>query len=167
MTDFLHSQQLSSIDHLNNMKLIAQQQITENEHSIDLHRINERLKAEKEISSDLAEDVMFYKSLLSRPMAEIAKYNVDFAAAFKMQQQIMSDWILSQKAYKELALDLAFEMGIPSDEIDKAYVERANQIADDTHPNSKMPEEFKPYANNSAEYITSGVIKKLKKNGSL
>ena len=166
MTDFLQlNQQANSVNHLNRMKHLAQEQLMRNEHSVDIHRMNKRLDAEREIADDLAADVMFYKSLLSRPMAEIAKYNVDFAQAFEMQQQTMSDWILSQKAYRELALDLGFQMGIPATDVEQGYVDRVNQIANGEHPEAKMPENLTPYVKNSAEYITNSVAGKIKKIG--
>lgn len=165
MTDFMQDQQIRSIEHLNKMKGLAGAQLISNEHSIDLHRMKQRLEAAEEISDDLARDLMFYRSLLSRPFSEIAKYNVDFAKAFEVQQQIMSDWILSQKAYKDLALDLGFQMGIPLTDVEKGYVERANKIANGEHPEEKTFEDFKPYVKNSAEHITNTVMEKLKRIG--
>lgn len=165
MTDFMQDQQIRSIEHLNKMKGLAGAQLISNEHSIDLHRMKQRLEAAEEISDDLARDLMFFRSLLSRPFSEIAKYNLDFAKAFEMQQQTMSDWILSQKAYRDLALDLGVQMGIPPTDIAQAYLDRVNQIAINDHPEAEMPEKLKPYVKNSAEYITNTVMEKLKRIG--
>ena len=133
MTDLMQDQQIRSIEHLNTMKGLADAQLIRNEHSIDLHRMKQRLEAAEEISDDLARDLMFYRSLLSRPFSEIAKYNVEFAKAFEMQQQTISDWILSQKAYRELALDLGDQLGIPPTDIEQGYLDRVNQIAINDH----------------------------------
>ena len=59
----------------------------------------------------------YYKNLLSKPMQEIARQNDDFKATYDKQQELLTDWIVSQKAYKETAMQLGIQVGKTPDQI--------------------------------------------------
>ena len=59
----------------------------------------------------------YYRQLLSKPMEEIAAANGDFKATFEKQQEIIADWIVSQKAFRELAYEFGEKLGLSQDEI--------------------------------------------------
>ena len=50
-------------------------------------------------------------------MEEIAAANGDFKATFEKQQEIIADWIVSQKAFRELAYEFGEKLGLSQDEI--------------------------------------------------
>jgi len=53
----------------------------------------------------------YYRQLLCKPMAEIAEKNNNFKETYEKQMEIMADWMVSQKAFKELAIQFGFEKG--------------------------------------------------------
>lgn len=77
-------------------------------------QVNYILKARAEKASKEAEA---YKSLLSRPMFEIAQQNGDFKQTFQDQQLLLARWIMSQKAYKETATQLGIQLGKTPEEV--------------------------------------------------
>ena len=61
--------------------------------------INEgRIQTEKE-----------YQALLSKPFQEIASQNGNFKKTYEAQMELMADWMVSQKAFKELAIEFGFD----------------------------------------------------------
>lgn len=74
----------------------------------------------------------FYKKLLSKPMAEIAQYNGDFKAAYEAQREMMANWIVSQKAFKEAATDLGIQAGKTKEDV----IELGKQAKEDVLNNT-------------------------------
>ena len=64
----------------------------------------------------LTREVEFYKSLLSKPMAEIASQNESFRATYNLQLQGLASWMVSQRAFKELAIDFGIQLGKSKEE---------------------------------------------------
>lgn len=58
-----------------------------------------------------------YKRLLSRPLQEIAAVNGDFKKTYEQQQQLLAEWIMGQKAYKETAMQLGLQVGKNPEEV--------------------------------------------------
>ena len=77
-------------------------------------QVNQVLKARAEKSSQEADA---YKSLLSRPMQEIAQVNGDFKKAYDDQQELLATWIMGQKAYKETAEQLGLQLNKTPEEV--------------------------------------------------
>lgn len=76
-----------------------------------------------------------FENLLCRPMHEIAKYNSDFRKTYNIQQKMIANWMVSQKAFKELAIQFGLEKGMTPDEvIEKEKAVRADVL------NNKNPE---------------------------
>ncbi|MHC3434935.1 hypothetical protein G7048_06050 [Diaphorobacter sp. HDW4B] len=69
-----------------------------------------------------------FRSLLSRPMKEIADMSGDFKKAYEVQQQMLAEWIMGQKAYKETAMQLGMEVGKSSEEIQQLATQNANAV---------------------------------------
>lgn len=69
---------------------------------------NTDLKRKLSIANDEAEE---YSDLLCKPMYEIAARNGNFRETYEEQQTIFADWMVSQKAFKELAIQFGFEKG--------------------------------------------------------
>ena len=63
------------------------------------------------------EEAEYYKKLLAKPMAEIAEENHDFKNAYETQMELLAEWMVSQKAFKELAIQFGIEKGLTPDEV--------------------------------------------------
>ena len=92
-----------------------------------------------------------YRQLLSKPMEEIAAANGDFKATFEKQQEIIADWIVSQKAFRELALELSEEMGISRDDLREKFIEKKKSV---------LNNETK-FDNNANKHMGDGVLVEL------
>ena len=103
---------------------------------------------------NLEEEVNFYKSLLAKPMVEIASKNENFKETYKIQQELLANWMVSQKAFKELAIDFGIQLGKTKEEIIFDAVENKNAVL-----NNKTK-----YDNNveGSEIITPEIIESLK-----
>ncbi|NMV41762.1 hypothetical protein [Ralstonia insidiosa] len=66
---------------------------------------------------ELEEEVKQYKMLLSKPLHEIAAQNDNFRGAYEKQQEMLSNWVLSQRAFKELAMKYGALAGKTPEEI--------------------------------------------------
>lgn len=55
----------------------------------------------------------------------------DFKKAYEVQQQMIAEWILAQRAYKETATALGPEAGKTADEIKQMASQGANAILED------------------------------------
>lgn len=86
----------------------------------------------------------FYKNLLSKPMAEIAEHNNNFKTAYETQRELMASWIVSQKAFKEVAIDLGIESGKTKEEvIEMAKEAKGDVLNNETeHGNNADTEKF-------------------------
>lgn len=58
-----------------------------------------------------------YEELLAQPMHVIAQQNENFKETYEEQQTILADWMVSQKAFKELAIQFGAEKGLPVQEV--------------------------------------------------
>lgn len=65
----------------------------------------------------LEDDVAFYKRLLTRPLAEIAQKNRPFRATYNAQLELLAGWMVSQRSFKELAIDLGMRLGMSKDDV--------------------------------------------------
>ena len=65
----------------------------------------------------LKNNLVFYKNLLAKPMHEIADSNESFRNTYELQQQLLADWMVSQRAFKELAIDLGLQLGKTKEDI--------------------------------------------------
>ncbi len=93
-------------------------------------------------------------------MKEIADVSGDFKKTYELQQQMLAEWIMGQKAYKETAMQLGIEVGKSPDEIQQLATKNANAVLENRTENS----------NNSttspllAEYA-SAILEARKKSG--
>lgn len=73
--------------------------------------------ANKEKIKALEDEVEYYKKLLTKPMHEIADVNGNFQETYHQQQTILGEWMVSQRAFKELAIQLGIEAGRTKEDI--------------------------------------------------
>ncbi len=122
----------------------------------------ERAKAQKfkAYAEGQACSAQFYRNLLNQPFVEIRKYNATFARAHAIAEQTLCDWVVSQKAYKDLCYDFALGMGYDEAEVDEIYLQRLKAIVDGSHPNELVPERLMPYRRQSCENLTAAIDQK-------
>lgn len=97
-------QQQVQREQLSANKLFTNDLIEEND---ELLEKNKKLEAEN----------LFYKNLLTKPMHEIAHVNSDFKKTYEEQQVILGEWMVSQRAFREIAMSLGFNAGISREDI--------------------------------------------------
>ncbi|WP_374510447.1 hypothetical protein [Niveibacterium sp.] len=104
----------------------AEARASDAEHDARLNQLKvSRLEAEKK---KLQEENAMYRELLSRPMREIAEISGEFRKTYIEQQQMIAEWILAQRAYKETATAIGIEIGKSAEEIKNLAARNANAI---------------------------------------
>ena len=92
----------------------------------------------KDINNGLKEDNIYYKELLAKPMAEIAQANRSFKETYEAQMELLADWMVSQKAFKELAIQFGVEKGLTPDEIrDMGIKKESDVLLNNNNPSHK------------------------------
>ncbi|WP_258171991.1 hypothetical protein [Burkholderia multivorans] len=72
--------------------------------------------AQKEVQR-LKKERDFYKDMLAKPFAEIAAQDGRFRDNYEKQQEMLADWIASQRAFRELAMKYGKLAGKTPEEI--------------------------------------------------
>ena len=84
------------------------------------------------------EEAEYYKKLLAKPMDEIAKANRSFKETYEAQMELLADWMVSQKAFKELAIQFGIEKGLTPDEIrDMGIKKESDVLLNNNNPSHK------------------------------
>lgn len=99
--------------------------MSDGERALISHLIAKDLNRDDEIATMNAKreamvansDANYWKRLLSKPFEEIAKHDFDFRQAYEAQQEFLANWMVSQKAFKELAIQFGKEKGLTPDEV--------------------------------------------------
>ena len=79
------------------------------------------------------EEAEYYKKLLAKPMAEIAQANRSFKETYEAQMDLLAEWMVSQKAFKELAIQFGIEKGLTSDEVIKMGRDKEIDVLENRH----------------------------------
>ncbi|WP_254226149.1 hypothetical protein [Burkholderia multivorans] len=83
----------------------------------------------------------FYKDLLSKPFAEIAAQDGRFRETYEKQQEMLADWIASQRAFRELAMKYGKLAGKTPEEIKaEGLATEAIILADQSQFGNKVTE---------------------------
>lgn len=69
------------------------------------------LTNQQKILQEEVEELKNYKELLSKPMEEIARQNGAFKETYMKQQELLAQWMLSQRAFKEIAMQYGQKLG--------------------------------------------------------
>ena len=84
------------------------------------------------------EEAEYYQKLLTKPMAEIAQANRSFKETYETQMELLADWMVSQKAFKELAIQFGVEKGLTPDEIrDMGIKKESDVLLNNNNPSHK------------------------------
>ena len=79
------------------------------------------------------EEAEYYQKLLTKPMAEIAQANRNFKQAYEDQMELLAGWMVSQKAFKELAIQFGIEKGLTPDEIRDMGIKKESDVLLNNH----------------------------------
>lgn len=116
-----------------NKEVILQQMVGSTIDNGTINQLKKELKAEKLLSEKAKQEAEFYKSLLAQPMHVIASSNEDFKKTYEVQQELLASWIVSQRAFKELAIDLGLELGKTKQQvIDEGTANKGKVLNDQT-----------------------------------
>lgn len=90
----------------------------------NLHSAKMTIAHLEEKNKGLKEEIEEFRALMRKPMLEIANNDRFFKANYDAQMLLMADWMVSQKAFKELAIQFGFEKGLKPDEVMKIGSEK-------------------------------------------
>ena len=79
------------------------------------------------------EEAEYYKKLLAKPMAEIAQANRSFKETYEKQMELLADWMVSQKAFKELAIQFGIEKGLTPNEVIQMGLNKKIDVLENRH----------------------------------
>jgi hypothetical protein len=85
--------------------------------SIAASHANNNLQNIQEQVRALQSQVEFYKYFLAQPLHVIAAKNNDFKKTYEIQQELLATWMVSQRAFKELAIEFGLVAGKTREEI--------------------------------------------------
>ena len=75
-----------------------------------------------------------YKELLTKPMQVIAEQNGDFKKTYEEQQALLAEWMVSQKAFKELAIQFGFDAhGHTPEHVIEMGLDKKIDVLEDRH----------------------------------
>ena len=69
-------------------------------------------------------------------MLEIAQQYGNFKQTYEKQMEIMADWMVSQKAFKELAIEFGFDDGLQPEEVIQMGADKKIDVLEDKHDES-------------------------------
>ena len=87
----------------------------------------------KDANNGLKEDNEYYKKLLAKPMVEIAQENKNFKETYEAQMELLADWMVSQKAFKELAIQFGIEKGLTPNEVIEMGKNKEIDVLENNH----------------------------------
>lgn len=108
---------------------------------------NDELKRVKEELSNL-------KDLLNKPHSEIAKYHSGFKLNYDKEQEILAEWMVSQKAFKELAIQYGQQLNKNPTQIKNEGFELEKQVLSSVHDplhQTNVTNFIKPFVDNLLE----------------
>ncbi len=75
-----------------------------------------------------------YEALLSKPFHEIAQKNGNFKVAYEQQMEFLAEWMVSQKAFKELAIEFGFDAhGYTPQQVIEMGLDKSIDVLEDRH----------------------------------
>jgi hypothetical protein len=98
-----------------------------------LNSIQRELNTEKEKNKKLKQEVEILHQLLCKPLGVIAENNDNFKKNYEEQMEKMADWMVSQKAFKELAIEFGLEKGLKLEGIIQMGNKKELDVLNDKH----------------------------------
>ena len=79
------------------------------------------------------EEAEYYQKLLTKPMADIAQANRSFKETYEKQMELLAEWMVSQKAFKELAIQFGIEKGLTPTEVMQMGLNKKIDVLENRH----------------------------------
>lgn len=98
-----------------------------------LNSTQRELNTEKEKNKKLKQEIEVYRQLLCKPLGVIAENSDNFKKNYEELMQIMADWMVSQKAFKELAIEFGLEKGLKLEGIIQMGNKKELDVLNDKH----------------------------------
>lgn len=117
ISTFWINQATQAHERASHQRNLANHLINENMHKKSDVELLQEIQELREHNQILQHDNEYYSRLLAKPMAEIASENHQFKETYETQMQLLADWMVSQKAFKELAIQFGLEKGLAPDEV--------------------------------------------------
>ena len=107
-------------------------------HKLEMENADLRIRIARESENarklqEYKEEVEYYEQLLCKPMLEIARQNGQFKKTYEEQMTIMADWMVSQKAFKELAIEFGWDKGLKTDDVVEMGLDKEINVLEDKH----------------------------------
>ena len=112
---------------------LANHFLNNNLHTKNDPKLIQEIKNLQERNQILENDNEYYSRLLAKPMAEIAAENHQFKETYEQQMELLADWMVSQKAFKELAIQFGIEKGLTSDEVVEMGKNKKMDVLENKH----------------------------------
>jgi hypothetical protein len=96
--------------------------------------VTAKLRAAERKIRELEGQVEDYEILLCKPMHEIAAVNGKFKETYQEQMEIMANWMVSQKAFKELAIQFGYNQGLEIEKVKEMAVTRKLDVLESRNP---------------------------------
>lgn len=109
------------------------------------------------------EESQKYESLLAQPMHIIAQQNEKFKETYEEQQTLLADWMVSQKAFKELAIQFGVEKGLQPSEVIEMGLDKEIDVLENKNDSSHKTNFSDSTYNNS---IKESLLEKAQKDKS-
>ena len=97
------------------------------------------------------------ENLLSRPLKQIAQehpaFKNNYEALIEAQNEILADWILGQKAYRETAMQLGLQLGKTPEEIKNQFSQNVNSVLENKTEHGNNASSSKTLSENAAAII--------------
>jgi uncharacterized small protein (DUF1192 family) len=84
----------------------------------------------------LRNEVARLNGLLNKPLAEISQEHSGFAKNYEAQMETMAEWMVSQKSFKELAIELGTKNGLSIDDVIKQATVKKLDVLDNKNEES-------------------------------
>lgn len=99
----------------------------------ELSTLRDNLEEEQKKRKEAEKERDRYKNLLYKPLHEIAEKNAGFSKTYEDQMELMADWMVSQKAFKELAIQFGFDKGLSAQETIQMGIDKKIDVLNDKH----------------------------------
>lgn len=122
--------------------------------------LKQRLVESTSKLAELQRKVSFYEDLLKHNVETIATYNNDFDKTLSRELDLMSKWMISQKGFKEVAVQFGLELGYTDEQIIELGTNKSVEVINNLQSTQN---ESSKYALTNNERLDK--VKEIVKNG--
>lgn len=127
-------------------------------------QLSDRLNKQKQTLDQALEENEEYKKLLAKPLQEILKENADYKKAYMQQQEIITEWMMSQVLFKNTAFILGKKLGMNQKEIEELTWDNGVESFEKIINQDKENLIKKDKENNDVLFIGEKTINKFQKS---